>query len=801
MQRFSILVLVLYITFIGGTAYSANNLILRMVYQVAVTAVIVMWLLILAWKRRSWPRTPFDLPLLAYVTLLGVTTAASQEWRVSLEQSWSFLMHVVWFYLLVDVMRQGRQRWVFEALFMTAGVLIIISTVEVVSWYFGTGFAGFKQGWFEIGGLRDPIPVQGHEVSLALNVSTILGNYAALLLPVIIVWSITAKQADHRLGLALLSIGVLVVLVGSGSRGSMIALVGAAGVMGSFWLLRQRRFTLLFSPKLILAGLVMFITILGILVILFATHSTNSSDQRRVDMWESALDMVEADPLTGVGVYQFGAEYRFTRDKTMIQDKLVAAHNLWLNTAAEIGVGGLLILFWLGGLFLKVWWQTWKNVGERRKIRLEGILAALVGFCLHSLIDTFTLSASVLPILIYSTYVLEGEAVPRQQLQYLYRGISYVALILAVGFFIWLMQLDIAGIYYMKGLAQLNQEKYEQSREYLNQAQLLDPHLSLYHLQEANLLGLMANEDPEAYLDSAIQVHLNTLKDNPTFDIGYANLAALYAEKGDFDQAVIYIQKAADIHPDYWEYWLKLGEYQRAADQPAIESYQQALALNPLIVRSDYWKSRPEILEDVYPLLPAAPRTLVAIHSKWSEKATEEVTKIRPQHYWDYVALAHYAIFIGDEESAIQWYSEALEKKVGKPAQFYAERAEVHLKIGNEEKAKEDALTAIFINPIEGSRGYYVLAQLSDEDEKTINDYLIRAVIPGVSVQEYASAVYARPARLNWLPQLMLPGQGRTAFEPWFLLAERYATDEDENTDPADVYNAIQESNPYMKLN
>lgn len=791
MQRLIILASVLYITFIGGTAYTANNMVLRIFFHVVVSAAVFGWLL-----RREWPRTPFDLPLLVYALLLGITTLASTNGRVSLEQSWPFWMHILWFYMLVDIMRQGRQRWVFEALFMAGGVVVIISFVEFISWYFGTGFAGLEQGWFEIGGLS--LPPQWHEISLALNLSTILGNYIVLLLPVTFAWGLTVRQADHRFGLWLLSLCLLGVLLGTTSRGGMAGLMGVGIVMGGFWLMRRT------GTKLILAGVATLIFVLGAAVILFAFYSTSTSDQRRVDMWESAASMVKNDPLTGVGVYQFGTAYRDSRDKTLIQDKLVAAHNLWMNTAAEIGLPGLLVLFWLGGSFLSCWWQVWQHAGKGRKIRLEGILAALVGFNLHSLIDTFTLSASVLPILMFAAYTVAGHHTPFQRAEPhpLPRIFRYAVTALLAGMFIWLVRMDTAGLRYMNALVQISKEDYDKAREYLNRAKSLDPTLELYDLQDAYVLGMMANDEPEKYLDQAIQAHLDTLAENPTFDTGFANLAALYAQKGDFLAAADAMQQAVDIHPDLWQYQLKLAEYQEAAGQPeeALQVYVIALDKDIQITRSDYWNSHKEVLEAAYADLSPAQRTILAVNRNWSERAEESAAQIESKEALDYLALAHYALYAEDEETALRWYTDAIEKQNSNLPLLYAERAELHLKMGSQQEAEKDARTAIFLNPIEGARAYYVLAQLSDEGDQVINEYLIRAVIPQVIIQEYASAVYARPALLEYLPQLKLPGQGRAAYEPWFWLAERYDADKDEDTDPAEVYDAIQDSDPYLKI-
>ncbi len=800
-KRFFILVAILYIVFIGGTAYTTNNLILRILYHVSTTSFIIIWAVR---QRQGWPRTALDWPLMTYVVWLGITTLASQDIRVSLEQIYPFLLHVVWFYILVDVIRNSHQRWLFEALFIAAGVFVAISVLEVASWYFGLGFAGYDIGWFSIHGFDDLIPPEGYKISLALNVSTLVGNWAVVVMIVVLTWMMSVDRRDYQLGLGMLAAGLFLVLMGSGSRGALLALVAAVGMTAAFWMGHRGWL----KSRLMLVAMVAGLFAIVLTVMLYTDRSSSTSDRRRVDMWESAISIIGDDPVTGVGVHQFAEEYRERRDKMLIQDKIVSAHNLVLNTGAEIGVPGLLILFWLCGLFLQQWWREWQVAWGPRRVRLEGVLVALSAFGVHSVIDAFTLSSLVFPVLVMAAYVVAGT---RSVGLFPLCGVFRFVVVSVFGFYlVWFVRVDVAQVRHLVGLGSLLENDYTQSLRHVESAIDLDPHLELYDLQRAYILGLMAEEDPFTHWSAAIDAHLESLEDNPTFDVGYANLAALYAQAGNYEAAIPHITKAAYIRPDFWEYKVKLAEYLEENSQAdaAKATYVRALYQELDIARSDYWQRsdlRQAALEDFYEHASPSTATIVAIYRDWPDRADASVANIDPVESYDYLAMAQYAVYIGDYEGALSHYQRAIETAMSRDnlPGLYAERAEVNLALDNLDDAERDAKTALFLDKVDGARAYYVLAQLriqdGETDRETIDQYLILAVPPHLIRQEYAVGLFNRPALLDWLPQLALPGQGQIAYEPWCLLQDRYASDNDEDTDPQEVIDAIQESDPYLR--
>lgn len=829
-QRPLLMIFVLYITFLGGTAYPDLVIVHRIVLQVAMSAVLGGWMLLMILKGKAWPKTPFDAALLAYALWLGISSAFSQDTRVSLEAIWILLVHIALFYWLVALMQAGRQRWIFEALFIAGGVVVMVSALEFASWYFGLKFAGFEQGWFEIGGLADPMPPFIRRVALAFNISTILANYVATMLPLILGWALSVQQKDYRQGLFILFGGVAAVLILTVSRGGWMGAVIGIGLFIALQLRRSPRFASWLRPKifvpLVVGGLLAFSAFL----VIFSIRSDRSSgDAGRVDMWQSAVEMLQDHPITGVGVREFGVAFRALRDPEIAQNKLMAAHNLSLNTGAEIGLVGVAILLWLTVIFLRQWLAAWQGTSVGRKVRLEAILAALVTFAIHSLVDTFALTANVLPILIMVAYVAAGQYSPESPAPVIEktawrRGMAAAALAVVVVYGGWFVQLDRAYFELFYSMQAIGNEDLEKALEHAEQAEALDPHLGLYPLHRAYVLGLLADENPERYLSAAIEAGETTMKDNPTFDYGHANLAALYFAEGRYLDAAAHLKRAIEIYPETGEFHLfyaqslemaALSSGNDAASPEIIAAYHAALDADIELARSDFWMAGVRYVGRVTALVQyldvgkKGRALFVAVCQGWETEAARLLEELDHEEPFmeAYAQALYYWKLQGDYTSALQWYDEALvylNPELAAP--LYAEQAEIYWTLGDAEAAEREAKTALFIDSASGGRAYYILAliRLAEEtvplDDELFNEQLIMAVPPHITLQHYAGVVYARPATFDFLPQLPIPGEAREVYAPWLLLAERYAGDDNPNTDPQAIYTAIAKRSPYLEM-
>ncbi|MBN1963073.1 MAG: O-antigen ligase family protein, partial [Anaerolineae bacterium] len=532
LQRLLTLVLIAYFILFGGTVYTENNPTLRVAHQVLTAALFFGWLLDL-WRRgRGFPQTPLDWPLLVYALVRVVAAAFALDPRVSLESLWQTLTHLLAFYLLVDLLRRGRQRWVVEGLFLTAGVVVALSAAELAAWYTGYPLLpGFVQGWPQIGGLT--LPPTTYRLALALNVSTWVGNFAAVLIPLTAAWAMTAKTRDLRRALWLLSGALALVLVLSQSRGALMGLAAALGVWLLVTLLRpdvRDRFPTRLRPLLdrrLLLGAAAVAGVLALLIVFWSSVSAaRSGDVNRLDLWQSAVEMARDHPLVGVGPRQYASALRQygAPELSRSQDHLLTAHNLPLHLLAETGLAGLLTLLWAGAALAWLLWRTWQRTYRGHRRRLEGALAALVAFGVHSLVDTFPQTPQWVPVLILMAYIVAGDVTRTQAVlappTVPVRQRRPVPAVLAVLLLAQsaLVPVHAAELAHARALRALGAGEYQIALVETRAAHAADPWLDFYPIHEAYILGLLAADAPDDYLAAAISAHEAALELNPSWD-------------------------------------------------------------------------------------------------------------------------------------------------------------------------------------------------------------------------------------------------------------------------------------------
>jgi hypothetical protein len=123
----------------------------------------------------------------------------------------------------------------------------------------------------------------------------------------------------------------------------------------------------------------------------------------RPDYWRVALLSAGREPLLGVGAGGFAATYLQQRHTSKAP---LHAHSVWLETLAELGVPGLiLLLLCAGGLAAGVAAALRQTRGGEREVRLAAALP-LVFLAFHASVDW----VSVFPVLAVPALALAGTA-------------------------------------------------------------------------------------------------------------------------------------------------------------------------------------------------------------------------------------------------------------------------------------------------------------------------------------------------------------------------------------------------------
>ena len=153
-----------------------------------------------------------------------------------------------------------------------------------------------------------------------------------------------------------------------------------------------------------------------------AITSLNQPYDDRSAIYSEAMRQLESSPLTGVGPGNFSDASRQHVEDEKITVEALHAHNIFLNTAAELGVPGLLILLGLTVSLVIVGRQTLRALPESESARdrafvvgLEsGLLALVVAQLFHVFVGNAILDATVWT-LVASLLVCWREVRSRQQ--------------------------------------------------------------------------------------------------------------------------------------------------------------------------------------------------------------------------------------------------------------------------------------------------------------------------------------------------------------------------------------------------
>jgi O-antigen ligase len=115
-------------------------------------------------------------------------------------------------------------------------------------------------------------------------------------------------------------------------------------------------------------------------------HFSQLNGAGRHDFWRVAIDTFEADPIlgSGAGTYEFAWE-----ERRSIAMPVHDAHSLYLESFAELGVvGGVLVLFLVGSM-LWTGFAAWRDAPHPQRERYAALLAAMLAFAIGAALDWF----------------------------------------------------------------------------------------------------------------------------------------------------------------------------------------------------------------------------------------------------------------------------------------------------------------------------------------------------------------------------------------------------------------------------
>jgi O-antigen ligase/tetratricopeptide (TPR) repeat protein len=794
--RLVFILLAFYFVLIGGSAYYYQIFAFRVAHHLIASAILLLWAIRRA-RGDGLPDTPLNAPIFAVIAVWLIGAAFSLDPRMALENVWLPLTHIGLFLIVADMIGRGRVKWVFEALFWVAGVVVILALAQLASWVFGLGVTpDTRGGWW---GTDVFPPPESPMLYLPIGVSTWLAAWVAPLIVVAAAWARTAFRREYRPVLWALAVGLVIVLVGTGSRGGLIALGASIAAFVGLRVLDAARRRI--DMRLVLA--VGGVGALVVVLLIGRGEARYTGDALGVDLWRGAVTMIADRPIFGVGAGLFGRAYREARAPAYVDDRLSTAHNGYLNGIAENGIVGGIVGGTLLIALVIAWWRLRAAAAGDRRVRLDACMAALVGIGTQSLFDSFTTTTLVVPLIVLAACCVvpvgsplaffradkTNDPAPRAPIL---RVGAWAIVAIFAGYALAFIPIDLAHNQHNQSLRLSLPESLEAARA----AQGLDPALRLYMLQVEYLTAQAAEDDHAA----AIAAYERALALEPTWDTGWINLAAAYERAGQIDAALAALDRAAAINGRNTAtlHRARIADAHDAADDAAIIARYLAgmYAVDP-VPRSGFWTLTPRRREAIAQFIRTPPHDIDARY----RAAVIFDPAFAPTLIPDAPATEGEWWVVGEVALTRDLDPDAAAAAFARAIQFDPTDGDRYVALARAYTAFDpdaalrmlhiaDLLHTIWESP------HAVRARLTEDAEERIGS-LAAAVPPRMIDQNFEAVLFAgRVASFELDPAMRPLDPGRAILNAWYELAALYEADAARDA-AINVYRAIVERAPH----
>ena len=501
----------------------------------------------------SWHQSALDiaLPLWALALLASFAANPSTSHR-SLIGLWYVFLYAGAFIVLCDSLsnRPSIAKTLVDGLLSAGLILLFFSLLQM--WMTGQ--------WMQ------PVSVIGNPNAL--------GTVLIVLLAFVLGRASAAKTSIRRTGYVIYALLIIANLLATLSRGAWLGMIAAIvsfiillllhlGIL-SWTSLRERWHALPAAKRKLLLGgalvaAITFTLLIALIANSFAIHERRA--QLRLEIWQSALQQFREKPLTGQGLFTFGFHHaRIVSSPPSLPYS--HAHSLPLNIAAELGMLGLAALAVTVRRLYQSCRFAWSNPPLDDRILLISAISALVGFALHHLVDTTAMMPAVVLVGMHALIIVVAPARQaavkpgRRSQLYTVGIISLWIIVLASGWKssetnrAYVQALRVSGVAADWPSSQESDPDYRAVNALISAAIEQNPNMPVYYQQRALLWGLLAADGDRSALEQAIADLVHFLDMEPHHAPSWRNLAALYLQAGDKENAELSLERNRALAPE-----------------------------------------------------------------------------------------------------------------------------------------------------------------------------------------------------------------------------------------------------------
>lgn len=318
---------------------------------------------ILTYKRNalvlSFASKPLDILIgISFIwALITVINAIDPQYsfnEVTHKMPKQYILYFIAFFTAREMMERGRIRWL---LFPLAVSLIMMSLYACYEFY------------------QLPVLLE-HRVSGFTGAFYRLSVLLVFSIPVLIILSFSVHGLPRWILLLMLPFA-FAALFFTFTRAAWIAVVVEMIILVSLFFKRFRKYLIIGAVVLSL-----FITLLAVRSPMEKNLIIHGTEQFRIEAFRYTVDVVSKNPFTGIG---YGKR---TFSKYYPDTYVQHAHNIFLNTAVETGIPGLVIFTTMMVIIVKSFVQAMRKKREpATQLLLSGIFTSLIGFLSLNLFD------------------------------------------------------------------------------------------------------------------------------------------------------------------------------------------------------------------------------------------------------------------------------------------------------------------------------------------------------------------------------------------------------------------------------
>ncbi len=579
--------------------------------DVAVAAAAAGAWAVVAIVRPGWrPRTEMWLGLALAVTTMVAAAILSRAPRWGLEFAAYALLLCSLYGLSVALFRNRviRTRVLAAIPVLCASIIVAYLALVAVDWW---------RFWSAVGGFAIP-PLRPNDQALAYSNPNAAMAVAVLLLAGS--FGVIGVQGRRRLAvLGILVSGVLAVAFLSGSRAGMVGLLTGVVALtiaavatrrgpSMTRVLRDRRVRM----AALAVGMAAVLTVVLFWPVLERRLLTGGADLR-LTFWRASGRMFVEDPLFGVGPGMWPLDRIRSTVHPESDVYIPHAHNIVVNTAAELGVVGLIVGVVCLLLVARVIRAGIRSEDPDRR-RWGFVSVFVIGYLVgHQQLDLFAnapavLAAGALPVAILDA----GAAASRPDLR-VPKAIALAALagiVVLTPFLAW-SQLQAAR--YESGVNAFNQRRWTEASTALEAVAQSDPSLGIHRLAA----GLSQARSGALQLAASSFWSAAAADDYP---IAWVNLAAVYERLGDRQAAADAAEHAFRLGPQHANVALAVADVRLAIGdrQGAVEALAASFSV-PSLVSDPIWDTEiplATIYEDAVATALAAPDAAWGLHAE-----------------------------------------------------------------------------------------------------------------------------------------------------------------------------------------